>query len=144
MEYIIEIDFLDPDVIYISGNGGIFRSYDSGSNWTSIGNTTFTNLFHSVTDIKLNPTNNLELFVTTDEGLYKSTDRGDNFSTIMTGNFLEIEFHPNSADTMYFVKQTANKTEFYRSDDGGNTITLYSSGWPNPNSTDEQKEQKLQ
>ena len=83
-------------MIYISGNGGIFRSYDSGSNWTSIGNTTFTNLFHSVTDIKLNPTNNLELFVATDEGLYKSTDRGDNFSTIMTGNFLEIEFHPNS------------------------------------------------
>ena len=141
--YAIEIDFLDPDVIYISGNGGIFRSYDSGSNWTSIGNATFTNLFHSVTDIKLNPTNNLELFVATDEGLFKSTDRGDNFSTIMTGNFLEIEFHPNSADTMYFVKQTANKTEFYRSDDGGNTITLYSNGWPNPNSTDEQKRTEI-
>ena len=61
----------------------------------------------------------------------------------MTGNFLEIEFHPNSADTMYFVKQTANKTEFYRSDDGGNTITLYSSGWPNPNSTDEQKRTEI-
>ena len=35
--YAIEIDFLDSDVIYISGNGGIYRSYDSGSNWTIIG-----------------------------------------------------------------------------------------------------------
>ena len=50
-------------MIYISGNGGIYRSYDSGSNWTIIGTATFTNLSHSVTDIKLNPTNNLELFV---------------------------------------------------------------------------------
>ena len=72
-------------MIYISGNDGIFRSYDSGSNWTSIGDATFTNLSHSVTDIKLNPTNNLELFVASDEGLFKSIDRGDNFTTIMTG-----------------------------------------------------------
>ena len=81
--------------------------------------------------------------LTTDKGLFKSVDRGDNFTTIMTGNFLEIEFHPNSADTMYFVKQTANKTEFYRSDDGGNTITLFSNGWPNPNSTEEQKRTEI-
>ena len=80
--------------------------------------------------------------LTTDKGLFKSTDRGDNFTTIMTGNFLEIEFHPNNVDTMYFVKQT-NKTEFYRSDDGGNTITLFSNGWPNPNSTEEQKRTEI-
>ena len=59
-------------MIYISGNGGIYRSYDSGSNWTSIGDAMFTNLSHSVKDIKLNPTNNLELFVATDKGLFKS------------------------------------------------------------------------
>ena len=47
-----------------------------------------------------------------DEGLFKSIDRGDNFSTIMTGNFLEIEFHPNSSDTMYFVKQTVIRLSF--------------------------------
>ena len=86
MEYIIEIDFLDPDVIYKS-EMVVFLDLTTVDPPTSIGNT-FTNLFHSVTDIKLNPTNNLELFVATDEGLFKSTDRGDNFSTIMTGNFL--------------------------------------------------------
>ena len=141
--YAIEIDFLDSDVIYISGNGGIYRSYDSGSNWTIIGDASFTNLSHAVKDIKLNPTNNLELFVATDKGLFKSVNRGDNFTTIMTGDFLEIEFHPNNVDTMYFIKQTANKTEFYRSDDGGNTITLFSNGWPNPNSTEEQKRTEI-
>ena len=43
--------------------GGIYRSYDSGSNWTIIGDASFTNLSHDVKDIKFNPTNNLELFV---------------------------------------------------------------------------------
>ena len=43
------------------------------------------------------------------------------FLTIMSGEFQEIEFHPNNVDTMYFIKQTANYTEFYRSDDNGNT-----------------------
>ena len=61
----------------------------------------------------------------------------------MSGNFLEIEFHPNSSDTMYFVRQIANKTEFYRSDNGGSSLTLYNNGWPDPLTGDEQKEQKL-
>ena len=35
--YAIEIDFQDENIIYISGNGGIYKSIDGGSNWTSIG-----------------------------------------------------------------------------------------------------------
>ena len=50
----------------------------------------------------------------------------------MSGNFLEIEFHPISSDTIYFIKQIGNKTEFYRSNDAGNTLTLHSNGWPAP------------
>ena len=35
---------------------------------------------------------------------------------------------------MYFVKQAGDSTLFYRSDDGGNTLTNFTNGWPNPNS----------
>ena len=73
--------------------------------------------------MKLKPSNNLELFVASDEGLFKSIDGGNNFTQIMSGKFLEIEFHPNSTDTMYFIKQAGDSTLFYRSDDGGNTLT---------------------
>ena len=90
-----------------------------------IGDEKYTSLSHSVKDIKLNPSNNHILFAATDERLFKSVDGGNNFNTIMTGNFLEIEFHPNTADTMYFIRQTGDITEFYRSDDGGNTLTQY-------------------
>ena len=61
----------------------------------------------------------------------------------MSGNFLEIEFHPNTADTIYFVRQIGDSTEFYRSDDGGNTMTQYSNGWPSPGSGDEQKRTEI-
>jgi len=141
--YAIEIDFTNPEIIYISGNGGIYKSYDGGVNWTVIGDASFTSLSHSIKDMKLKPSNNMELFVASDEGLYQSLDGGNNFTQIMIGNFLEIEFHPSSVDTMYFIRKNGDKTEFYRSDDGGNTLTLYSNGWPNPASGDEQKRTEI-
>ena len=67
----------------------------------------------------------------------------NNFNIIMSGNFLEIEFHPNTPDTMYFIRQSGDVTEFYRSDDGGNSLTLYTNGWPNPSSGDEQKRTEI-
>ncbi|MDP7568211.1 MAG: PKD domain-containing protein, partial [Flavobacteriales bacterium] len=136
--YAIEIDHTNPDIVYISGPGGINKSYDGGVNWTVIGDATFTSLSHWNRDIKLNPNNNQILFVASSQGLFKSIDGGSNFTTVSPGNFQEIEFHPNSADTMYFIKEGNLKTEFYRSDDGGNTLTLYNNGWPNPASGDEQ------
>jgi len=141
--YAIEIDFTNPEIIYISGNGGIYKSSDGGANWTVIGDAAFTNLSHSTKDIKLKPTNNMELFVASDEGLYNSLDGGLNFTQVMSGEFLEIEFHPNSADTMYFVRKNGDKTEFYRSDDGGITLINFTNGWPNPGTGDDQKRTEI-
>ena len=141
--YAIEIDFIDFNTIYISGNGGIYKSVDGGNNWNIIGDVTFTNLSHSIRDIKLQPTNNQILFAATDEGLFRSVDGGNTFTTIMSGDFLEIEFHPNSVDTMYFIRQSGDKTEFYRSDDGGFTLIQYTNGWPNPVGGDEQKRTEI-
>ena len=98
--YAIEIDYTNPDIIFISGNGGIYKSIDGGINWIIIGDASFTSLNHSVKDIKLKPSNNQELFVASNQGLFHSTNAGVNFNQIMSGNFLEIEFHPNSTDTM--------------------------------------------
>ena len=39
--YAIEIDFTNPEIIYISGNGGIYKSNDGGGNWTIIGDASF-------------------------------------------------------------------------------------------------------
>lgn len=141
--YAIEIDFQDENIIYISGNGGIYKSIDGGSNWTSIGGSNFNSQSHSTKDIKMHPQNNQIIFVATNKGLYKSTDGGLNLNEIMSGEFQEIEFHPLSSDTMYFIRHDANYTEFYRSDDNGNSLNLFSNGWPSPSGNDEQKRTEI-
>jgi photosystem II stability/assembly factor-like uncharacterized protein len=141
--YAIEIDFTNPDITYISGNGGIYKSYDGGASWTIIGDAAFTALSHSINDMKLNPSNNMELFVASDKGLYHSLNGGTNFTQIMSGDFLEIEFHPTLMNTMYFIRTSGDKTEFYRSDDGGISLTLYTNGWPDPGTGEEQKRTEI-
>ena len=141
--YAIEIDFQDENIIYISGNGELYKSIDGGSNWISIGGNNFNSQSHSIKDIKMHPQNNQILFVASNQGLYKSINGGVTLNEIMSGEFQEIEFHPNSADTMYFIRQESNYTEFYRSDNNGNTLNLLSNGWPNPSSNDEQKRTEI-
>ena len=141
--YAIEIDFTNPNIIYISGNGGLYKSINSGASWNIIGNTSFTNLSHSIKDIKLNPNNNQILYIASNEGLFKSVDAGNNFSSISSGSFQEIEFNPLSTDTMYFIESSGDSTIFYRSTDGGNNIVSFSNGWPSPNSGEEQKRTEI-
>ena len=45
--------------------------------------------------------------------------------------------------TIYQAKHTGNKTEFYRSDDGKNSLILHSNGWPDPSVSDEQKRTEI-
>ena len=141
--YAIEIDFQNENIIYISGNGGIYKSIDGGINWISIGGSNFNAQSHNIKDIKMHPQNNQILYVASNQGLFKSYDGGSNLNEIMSGEFQEIEFHPLSSDTMYFIRQDANYTEFYRSDDNGNTLNLFSNGWPIPTTNDEQKRTEI-
>ncbi|MDP7567042.1 MAG: hypothetical protein QF383_01485, partial [Flavobacteriales bacterium] len=46
--YAIEIDFANPEIIYISGNGGIYKSYDGGASWSIIGDAAFTSLYQGI------------------------------------------------------------------------------------------------
>ena len=141
--YAIEIDFQNENIIFISGNGGIYKSIDGGINWISIGGSNFNAQSHNIKDIKMHPQNNQILYVASNQGLFKSYDGGSNLNEIMSGEFQEIEFHPLSSDTMYFIRQDANYTEFYRSDDSGNTLNLFSNGWPIPTTNDEQKRTEI-
>ena len=72
-----------------------------------------------------------------------SVDAGNNFTKIFDGSFLEIEFHPNSSDTIYFVMQSGDSTLFYRSSNGGTSLSNFTNGWPSPSIGDEQKETEI-
>ena len=141
--YSLEIDFLNNDIVYISGNGMLYKTMDGGATWVISGDTLFNSQAHSIKDIKLDPNNNQRLFVASNQGLYLSNNSGINFTQIMDGSFQEIEFHPNSSDTMYFIRNIGDSTEFYRSDNGGIILNRYSNGWPNPSLNEEQKRTEI-
>ena len=85
--YSLEIDFLNNDIVYISGNGMLYKTMDGGVTWIISGDTLFNSQAHSIKDIKLDPNNNQRLFVASNQGLYLSNNSGINFTQIMDGSF---------------------------------------------------------
>lgn len=131
----IEIDHTNPDIVYFEGAGILYKTTNGGTSWTAIGDATFQSSGHELTDIIMHPTNNQILFLCANDGLYRTDDAGLNFTRIKGGEFQELEFHPSNNNILYAVKEVDNRTEFYKSVDGGLTFNLTGSGWPGIAST---------
>ena len=58
----------------------------------------------------------------------------------MDGAFQEIELHPVNPSIIYTIKVVDNRTEFYKSINGGNTFDIQTNGWPNPTGADDHQE----
>lgn len=126
----LEIDHSNPDIVYFEGAGIVYKTTNGGTSWTAIGDAVFQDSNHSLTDIVMHPGNNQILFLCANNGLYRSDDAGANFTQIKGGEYQELEFHPTNNNILYAVKEVGNRTEFYKSTDGGNSFNLSGSGWP--------------
>lgn len=58
---------------------GLFKSIDSGVNWTEIGETTFNNEQEMLSAISIHPQNSDYMCVGSDNGIYTSFDSGENW-----------------------------------------------------------------
>ena len=137
--FALEIDHSNPNIIYFESEGDLYKSSDGGLNWITIGDNNFTSFSHSVKDIVMNPQNSNIIYLTSQFGFYRTIDNGNNWTQIMSGDFQEIEINPQNSNIIYTIKLVGNKTEFYKSTDGGITFTVKLNGWPNPSPSDEQK-----
>ena len=137
--FAIEVDHTDPNIAYFEGGGSLYKTTDGGLNWIIIGDNNFNAVSHNVKDIIMDPFNSSLIYLTSDNGFYRTVDGGNNWIQIMSGDFQEIEIHPINNNIVYVIKVVGNKTEFYKSTDGGLSFTLKPNGWPNPGPGDEQK-----
>ena len=126
----VEIDINDANTVYFGAAGDLFKTEDGGSTWNSVGDATFTALSHDIVDIVMHPMNAQVLYVISDEGLWRSTNAGAGFTQVQSGNWQELEFKPNDPNTVYAVKQTSNRTEFWRSTSNGVSFSQVGVGWP--------------
>lgn len=141
----IEIQFDNPDVVYIGGNGKIYKSTDGGITWNITGQSSFTSTNHTVYSIMMMPGNSNKLFASTNYGLYLTNDGGANWNQLVSAPgsgeyFGDIEIHPTDTNIVYaiynaFIVGGNNQlTKFYKSTDAGNTFTAIS-GWPSNTTT---------
>lgn len=127
----IEIDHKDPEVVYFNAaGGGVYKSIDGGQTWTLLMDAVISEETHNANDIVMHPTDNNILFLSSQRGFFKTENAGQTWEKILNGNFQELEFQPSNADVLFLIKQVDNRTEFYKSIDGGETFELKDSGWP--------------
>ncbi|HLF64026.1 MAG TPA: PKD domain-containing protein, partial [Saprospiraceae bacterium] len=129
----LEINHLQSQTVYAELLKSIYKSTNGGDDWNKTGDIVFQAMTLEVNDLVMHPTDTATLFAATHLALYRSTNGGSTWILILPGDFLEIEFHPTQPDTLYAVRHIGDKTEFYRSLDGGNTFQIQITGWPNPN-----------
>jgi photosystem II stability/assembly factor-like uncharacterized protein len=115
----------NADIVYYGSGNQIYKTTDGGTVWTLM--TTITGL--SPTAIIINPTNPNTLFVASALNLYKSTDGGLNFTISRAGRCWDIRFKTNDPNTLFAICRNGNKSDFYKSTDGGSTWGASISGW---------------
>lgn len=139
----VEIDHTDADVVYFGSSDDLWKTLDGGVTWASIGDAAFQALSHRLADIVMHPTDHLTIFLCSDKGLYRSSNGGTTLTQVQSGEWLELEFKPGDPQTLYAVKQVDNRTEFWRSVNGGITFAQVGSGWPTPVSPDAQERTEI-
>ncbi|MDX1479377.1 MAG: hypothetical protein R3301_16795, partial [Saprospiraceae bacterium] len=92
----------------------IYMSNDQGATWEEV------YVFPQITRarrMKQHPSDADVLFALTDIGVYRTTDGGMWWDTVITGDFVDIEFHPTDHDTLYI----SGYADFRYSQDAGTT-----------------------
>ena len=131
--YSIAINPNNENIVYFGGeNGGIWKSTDGGDTWALTGDAQFQNQNIWTRDLRIAPNNENLIIAATSAGLFRSENAGETFTSVASGEHMEIEFHPNNPEIIYTVAMVGNQTIFKKSENGGLTFTNTGTGWPSP------------
>ena len=146
----VVIDPKTPQTLYATGSisvgtgssastiNAIFKSTDSGSNWTTITNGIPTTT--TILSLAINPSTTSILYAgTSGSGIYKSTDSGASWTALTNGIFSNttlytMAIHPTDSNIIYaggyYVLNSINISIIYKSTDGGTTWSSSNTGIP--------------
>ncbi|WP_462255080.1 T9SS type A sorting domain-containing protein [Ferruginibacter sp.] len=128
------IDPTNTQIMYLAtgdleGNrnsNGVFKSTDGGATWnTTAGANWPPSNFWKISKMLMNPSNPLNMVVSTNVGIFRTTDGWATSNFQQAGDFKDMEFKPGDANTVY-----AAGKEFWKSTDNGVTWAQVTTGLP--------------
>ena len=124
----VEIDPVNPLIVYAGDNNGLFKTLDGGENWVQV----LTVSQMGVNDIAVHPTNPAIVLVAAGKGLWRSENGGSTWTKIYAEKCHDLELKPDNPDIAYLLMDdpTDQRCTFWRSADAGATFThLGGNGW---------------
>ncbi|MGI9530371.1 VPS10 domain-containing protein [Lutimonas sp.] len=117
--------YIHPDnseILWVSTNKGLFKSLDSGSNWTK-------QLSNNIVDFKLKPGDPNTVYAVSQSKFYKSTNGGSKFTIVtselpQTSGRFAIDVSPANPDFIYILSANLDNTfqGLYKSEDAGESF----------------------
>jgi len=105
----------DPNYIYVGCDGGIYRSTNGGSTWSSLNNSLSTLQFYRIASQPNNE--NILLGGAQDNGVFRTSNKGtSSWSFVSTGDGMECFYDYTTPTTAYYSTQQGN---LIKSTDGG-------------------------
>lgn len=114
---------LDPDnsnIVYVGGNGGIYKSTNAGTSWSGAA----TGITGIVYDMAINPDNTSMLYAATANGIYKTTNSGISWSYTGCSSANAVIIDPMDPNTIY----AGTNSGAYKSTNGGSAWTVMNDG----------------
>ncbi|MCB0696196.1 MAG: T9SS type A sorting domain-containing protein [Chitinophagaceae bacterium] len=131
----IDINPKNPNTIYLCPGDrdasdtyslGVLKSTDGGATWGVTGLTWTPSQFRLTNCLVINPQDTNSLTVATSVGIYKSYNGGANWTSVQSGHFKQVVYHPTDTSILYAPKNDGTR-DIYRSTDGGATWTTVTS-----------------
>ncbi len=117
----IEIDRMNPDVVYAGTTKGLFRTVNKGEQWERIGRS-ISDPF--ISSLVIHPTEPSQLYAGGPAGVWKSVDSGKTWEAMNQGlttlNIRALAMDPRNSQILY---AGTNGSGLYRSTDAGATWT---------------------
>jgi photosystem II stability/assembly factor-like uncharacterized protein len=117
----IEIDHINPDIVYAGTTKGLYRTTNKGESWARIGQSIPEPFISSIV---LHPSDSSILYVGGPGGVWKSEDSGKTWAARIDGlaslNIRALAMEPKDLRTLY---AGTNGSGLYRSTDAGGTWT---------------------
>jgi len=145
--YSIAIHPSNPDVVFVgAGSGQLWRTEDGGDTWEVCGNSIFQGADRWYRDLVFSPMMEgaePQLFAATNFGLFRTEDLGLTMVQVMSGEYMELAFHPANPSICYTIQLLGESTVFKKSTDAGLSFVSGASGWPTVGTGDAQKRCEL-